>query len=217
MKFHNIKNRHKNNFFFFFFLFRATSIAYGHFQARGWIGPIAAKVWPQATATLDPSHFASLHHISWQHWILNPLRKARDWTPILMDPSQVHFCWATTGTPFLGVGGVCPHHEEVPQPGIEPMPQQQPETRRWQCWTLNTLSHEELLKNLFPIHPTCSSQFGPLLHTLRDKTLPYCNWMDSNFSYWRRGVKLKIWAHLLSCLSLKVALILHSHFLSLVF
>ena len=42
---------------------------------------------------------ASLHHSSWQCQTLNPLRKARDWTHILMDTSPVHYHWATTGIP----------------------------------------------------------------------------------------------------------------------
>ena len=52
-------------------------------QARGWIGVAAT----------------GLHHSSQQHWILNPLSKARDWTCILLDTSWVHYCWATMGTP----------------------------------------------------------------------------------------------------------------------
>ena len=31
-----------------------------------------------ATATWDPSHICDLYHSSEQHWILNPLNKARD-------------------------------------------------------------------------------------------------------------------------------------------
>ena len=42
-----------------------------------------------------------LHHSSWQHQILNPLREARDRTRILIDTSQVHYLWATTGTPKI--------------------------------------------------------------------------------------------------------------------
>ena len=53
----------------------------------------------QPTATPHPSHVFDLHHNSWQHWILSPLSKARDWTQILIDTSWVHYCWATTGTP----------------------------------------------------------------------------------------------------------------------
>ena len=50
--------------------FRTTPKAYGSSQARGQI---------QASA-------ASLHHSSWQHWILNQLSKTKDRTRILMDP-----------------------------------------------------------------------------------------------------------------------------------
>ena len=47
----------------------------------------------------DPSHVCNLHHSSGQRWIPNPLSEARDGTCILMVPSWVHFCQATTGTP----------------------------------------------------------------------------------------------------------------------
>ena len=42
-----------------------------------------------ATATPDLSCIFDLHRSLWQHWILNPLIKARDQTHILMDTSQV--------------------------------------------------------------------------------------------------------------------------------
>ena len=51
-----------------------------------------------ATATWDLSHSCNLRHSSWQGQILNPLSKARDLTWVLMDCSQVRYCWATTGT-----------------------------------------------------------------------------------------------------------------------
>ena len=50
------------------------------------------------TATIA-RHICNLQHSSQQHWILNPLSKARDQTYILMVPSQVHFCCATGGAP----------------------------------------------------------------------------------------------------------------------
>ena len=51
-----------------------------------------------ATATWDPSHTCDLHYSSWQRWILTPLSKAKDQTCILMDISQICFCWATRAT-----------------------------------------------------------------------------------------------------------------------
>ena len=41
-----------------------------------------------ATATLDLSHVCGLHHHTWQHQILNPLREARNQTCIFVDISQ---------------------------------------------------------------------------------------------------------------------------------
>ena len=46
-----------------------------------------------ATATQD--------HSLQQCWILNPLSEARDWTSVLMDTSQVHYCRAIMGTPEI--------------------------------------------------------------------------------------------------------------------
>ena len=40
-----------------------------------------------ATATWDPRRILNLYYSSGQHWVLNPLAKARDQTRILMDTS----------------------------------------------------------------------------------------------------------------------------------
>ena len=53
-----------------------------------------------ATASPDPSHICNLHHSSQKCHILNPLSEARDGTCILMDASQICFCWAMTRTPL---------------------------------------------------------------------------------------------------------------------
>ena len=45
-----------------------------------------------ATAMGDLSHVCDLHHSSWQHRILNPLNKARDWMYVLMNIGWVHYC-----------------------------------------------------------------------------------------------------------------------------
>ena len=58
-------------------------------------------VYATATAPWYLSHVCDLHHSSRQHWILNPPREARDQTCVLMDTSEIHFRWATTGTPFF--------------------------------------------------------------------------------------------------------------------
>ena len=64
------------------FFLRAATMAYGDSQARGWIGTVAV----------------GLHPSSLQCWILNSLSKARDWTCVLMDTSQICFLWATMAT-----------------------------------------------------------------------------------------------------------------------
>ena len=51
------------------------------------------------TGTPDPSHVCDLYHSSQQCRIFNPLNKARDRTPNLIVPSQIHFHCARTGTP----------------------------------------------------------------------------------------------------------------------
>ena len=51
---------------------------------------------------------SSLHHSSWQCWILNPLNAARDWTHILTNTSRGHFRWAMTGTSECLYFGECP-------------------------------------------------------------------------------------------------------------
>ena len=87
---------------FFFPFFRgegATPTANGGSQARG---QIALKLQAYATATVmpDPRHICNLHHSSQQRQILSPLSRARDRTCFLTDASQIHFRWATTGTPI---------------------------------------------------------------------------------------------------------------------
>ena len=60
---------------------RATGVACGGPQARGLIGATPANL-----------HHSHGNAKSWQHWMVNPLSKARDQTQILMDTSQVCFC-----------------------------------------------------------------------------------------------------------------------------
>ena len=91
--------------FIYFCLFRAAVVVYGSSQARCRIGVVAADFCHRhsATASPNPSLIWNLHHSLWLCQILNPLSKARDWTHIFVDTSQVHKCWATSGTPECSV------------------------------------------------------------------------------------------------------------------
>ena len=89
----------------FFCLFRAEPMAYENSQARGRIRAAAASLYTTATATWDPSHLCNLYHRSRQHWILNPLSKARNQTCVLMDTSQIRFHWTVMGTPIPFLNG----------------------------------------------------------------------------------------------------------------
>ena len=60
-----------------------------------------------AAALPDPNWVFDLQCSSQQHQILNPLSRARDWTPVLTDTSQVHYCWATVRTPVFFCLFVC--------------------------------------------------------------------------------------------------------------
>ena len=73
---------------FFFLLLRATPAAYGGSQSRVQ-SELQLLAYATATAMQDLSHVCDLYHRSGQHYILNPLSKARDRTCILMDASQI--------------------------------------------------------------------------------------------------------------------------------
>ena len=92
-----------------------------------------------ATATPDLSHICNLHYSSRQHQILNPLSKARDRTCILpMDASQIHFCWATTGTLRSGISLLWLRSllwsRFNPWPRNFPMPWAQPKKKKKIAW-----------------------------------------------------------------------------------
>ena len=77
----------------FFCLFRATPRASGSSQARGWNGAEAAGLCQShSNIRSKPSLW---HHSSQQCKIHNPLSEAR-----VQTGSQVHYCWATVGTPL---------------------------------------------------------------------------------------------------------------------
>ena len=74
---------------FFFLVFLGSYLQ--HFRLEVKL-ELQLPAYTTGIATPDPSCICNLHHSSQQHWILNPLREARDQTHILMDISQVHFC-----------------------------------------------------------------------------------------------------------------------------
>ena len=73
-------------FFFFFFFFRLHP---RHMEVPRLGVKWGLQLLAYTTATWNPNRICNLHHSSWHRWIFNPLSKARDWTCILTDPSQV--------------------------------------------------------------------------------------------------------------------------------
>ena len=82
-----------------FSLFRATPAAHGS-SRLGVQLELQLLATATATALWDLSHVCDLRHSSRQCRILNPLRKVRNQTCVLMDTSWVRYHWATMGTPL---------------------------------------------------------------------------------------------------------------------
>ena len=78
-------------------LFLFLSAAYGGYRLVV-ESELQLPTYTTATATPDLNHICNLHHSSWQRLTLNPPSKARGWTHVLMDASQICFHWATMGT-----------------------------------------------------------------------------------------------------------------------
>ena len=76
-------------FNFYFFVFLGTHPWHMEVPRLGIESQLQMPVYTTVTATWDSSSIFDLYHSSWQRGILNPLSEARDWTCILMDPSQV--------------------------------------------------------------------------------------------------------------------------------
>ena len=83
----------------FFFVFLGPHVHQIEVSRLGLKLELQLPAYTIGTATQDPSHICNPYHASQQYWILNPLSKARDWTRIFMDTSQVHYHWPTVGTP----------------------------------------------------------------------------------------------------------------------
>ena len=90
-----------NQSYLFIYLFIGPHLQHMEVPRLGVKSELQLPAYTTATATWDPSRICSLHHSSWQCWILNPLSGARNWTLILMDTSWVHYCCATMGTPYF--------------------------------------------------------------------------------------------------------------------
>ena len=87
-------------FKFIFCLFRAAPAAHGGSQARDRIGAVAAGLHHSHSNVESEPHNQPTHS-SQQRRILNPLSEVRNGTYVLMDTSQIRFCWTTTGTPIF--------------------------------------------------------------------------------------------------------------------
>ena len=72
-----------------FFVFLGPHSQHVEVPRLGVQSELQLRAYARATAMPDPSHVCDLHHSSQQHWILNPLRKARDGTCILMETSWI--------------------------------------------------------------------------------------------------------------------------------
>ena len=82
----------------FFFHFLGLHPQHMEVPRLGVESELQLQAYARATATPDPSQVCDPHHSSQQRGILNPLSKAREQTHNLRVPSQIHFCWAMTGT-----------------------------------------------------------------------------------------------------------------------
>ena len=83
------------HFFFFFLVFLSFLGLFSWHMKVSRIGvksALSPPTYTRATAMQDLSHVCNLHHSSWQCQILNPLRKVRDQTCLLIDTSQIPFC-----------------------------------------------------------------------------------------------------------------------------
>ena len=102
-------------FLFLFCFFRAAPAAYAGSQVKGQLRATASKLFYNTAATLHcschptpqlPSYITATATQGWSRiatWrqcqILNPLSEVREQTGVFMDTGQVHYHWATVGTP----------------------------------------------------------------------------------------------------------------------
>ena len=68
----------------FFVVFLGLHLGHMEVPKLGSKSELQILAYATATAMQDTSLVCDLHHSSWQHWILNPLSKARDQTRVLL-------------------------------------------------------------------------------------------------------------------------------------
>ena len=72
-------------FLFCFVFFLRLHLRHMEVTGLGVESELQLPAYTTVIATWDPSYIFTLCHSSWQHWILNPLSKARERMRILMD------------------------------------------------------------------------------------------------------------------------------------
>ena len=87
--------------FFFFFAFLGPYLQHMELPRLGVKSELQPPATAITTAVPDPSWVCELHHSSRQHWIVNPLKRVRDQTHILIYSSQILYHWATIRTPVI--------------------------------------------------------------------------------------------------------------------
>ena len=75
--------------FIYLFFFLGLHLQHMEFPQLGVELELQLPAYTTATAMPDPSHICDLCSSLWQHQILNPGSKTRDWTCTLMDTSWV--------------------------------------------------------------------------------------------------------------------------------
>ena len=91
-----IKN---SEYFFFLSFFKGCTLGIWRFSGYGANQSCSRQPTPQPQQHGIQAMSATQHHSLWQHWILNPLSKARDRTCNLMVTNWIHFSCTITETP----------------------------------------------------------------------------------------------------------------------
>ena len=77
--------------FIYLFVFLGPHLRHMEVPRLGVESELQLLAYTIATARRDPSHICNLQHSLQQHWILSPLREARDQICNLMVPSWICF------------------------------------------------------------------------------------------------------------------------------